>query len=186
MISDVIDAGLQKEGRVITIFSGRSMLPTLQDGMRLLVEKIPPENVRPSDIIMYKRDDGIIAHRVIKIIRNVSGETVFVTKGDNRAYVDPSYIPQGDLMGIVRSAFIAGQPDKDMLVKSRVTGLLYQATGNMVLAVRERRDRVPKILRIVLKYFVGGSFFICKKLIHAVYMGIYYVRLLGRRDTAAF
>ncbi|MCX5667867.1 MAG: signal peptidase I [Candidatus Omnitrophica bacterium] len=177
----VIAAGLERDGRVRTVFSGRSMLPTLRNGMRLLVEKIPPEDVRPCDIIMYRRDDGIVAHRVIRIIRN-AGERVFITKGDNHAYIDCSYIPQVYLMGIVRSAFTAGDPDRDILISSRLTGLLYRAAGNMVLAVRERRRGVPKILRAVLKYFIGGFFFLFKKFIHAVYMGIYYARLFnGRR-----
>ena len=181
----IIAAGLERDGRVRAVFSGRSMLPTLRNGMRLLVEKIPPEDVRPSDIIMYKKGDSIIAHRVIKIIPD-GGASVFITKGDNHAYVDSSYIPREDLMGIVRSAFIDSDPDRDLLVKSRVTGLLYQAAGNMALAVRKRREDVPKILRSILKYFVGGFFFVCKKFIHAVYMGIYHVRLLDQRRAGAF
>jgi signal peptidase I len=181
MLSDTIAAGLERDGRVITVFSGCSMLPTLRNGMRLLVEKIPPENVRPCDIIMYRKGDCLVAHRVIRIIRN-AGRPVFITKGDNHAYVDCSYIPREDLMGIVRSAFTIDDPDRDILIRSRVIGLLYAAAGNMVLAVRERRQRVPKILRATLKYFVGGFFFICKKFIHAVYIGIYHVRLFnGRR-----
>ena len=187
MISDIIAAGLERDGRVRTVFSGRSMLPTLRNGMRLLVEKIPPEDVRTCDIIMYKMGGGIVAHRVIKIIpRPGPGRLVFVTKGDNHAYVDCSYIPQDGLMGIVKSAFTAGDPDRDILIKSRAIGLLYAVTGNMVLAVRNRRRGVPKILRAILKYFVGGFFYICKKLIHAVYIGIYHVRLLdGRRASAS-
>jgi signal peptidase I len=204
MLSDTIAAGLERDGRVITVFSGRSMLPTLRNGMRLLVEKIPPENVRPCDIIMYRKGDCLVAHRVIRIEKGEKGEKgdsaffclspqekgavpfFFITKGDNHAYVDCSYIPREDLMGIVRSAFTIDDPDKDILIRSRVIGLLYAAAGNMVLAVRERRQRVPKILRATLKYFVGGFFFICKKFIHAVYMGIYHVRLFnGRRSGAS-
>ena len=185
MISDIIAAGLERDGRVRTIFSGRSMLPTLRNGMRLLVEKIPPEDVRPSDIIMYKKGDSIIAHRVIKIIPD-GGASVFITKGDNHAYVDSSYIPQGDLLGLVKSAFTDSDPDRDILIKSRVVALLYRAVGNMALTARERRESVPKILRIIFKYFVGGFFFICKKLIHAVYMGIYHVRLQNVRRAGAF
>ena len=185
MISDIIAAGLERDGRVRTVFSGRSMLPTLRNGMRLLVEKIPPEDVRPCDIIMYKRGDGIVAHRVIRIIRKDGGR-VFITKGDNHAYVDCSCIPQVYLMGIVRSAFTTGDPDRDILIKSRLIGLMYAAVGNMALFVRSRRLKVPKIFRNIFKYFVGGFFFICKKFIHAVYMGIYHVRLLDGRHSGAF
>ena len=185
MISDIIASGLERDGRVMTIFSGRSMLPTLRNGIRLLVEKIPPEDVRVSDIIIYKEGDSVIAHRVIKIILS-AGRRVFVTKGDNHAYVDCSYVPQGDLMGIVRSAFIVSDLGKDVLIKSRVPGLLYAAAGNMALTVRNKREHVPKILRSIFKYFVGGFFFICKKFIHAVYMGIYHVRLLDQRRAGAF
>lgn len=185
MISDIIASVLERDGRVRTIFSGRSMLPTLRNGMRLLVEKIPPEDVRPCDIIMYKIGDSVIAHRVIKIIPGVEG-SVFITKGDNHAYVDCSYIPEEDLMGVVRSAFTTGDPDRDILIKSRTIGLLYAAAGNMVLTVRNRRQSVPVVLRIMLKYFVGGFFYICKKFIHAVYMGIYHVRLLNAGRAGAF
>ena len=185
MISDIIAAGIERDGRVRTIFSGRSMLPTLRNGMRLLVEKILPEDVRPCDIIMYKKGGSVVAHRVIKIIPGAGGR-VFITKGDNHAYVDCSYIPEEDLLGMVRSAFTIDDPDRDILIKSGVTGLLYAAAGNMVLTVRNRRQCVPIVLRIILKYFVGGFFFICKKFIHAVYMGIYHVRLLNAGRAIPF
>ncbi len=185
MISDVIASGLERDGRVRTVFSGRSMLPTLRNGMRLLIEKIPPEDVRPCDIIIYKRGDGVVAHRVIKIITRAGGP-VFITKGDNHAYVDCSYIPREDLMGVVRSAFTADDPGRDILIKSRVTGLLYAAVGDMVLTVREKRQNVPIAFRMILKYFVGGFFFICKKFIHVLYLGIYHVRLFNVRRARVF
>ena len=155
------------------------MLPTLKKGMRLLVEKVPPADIRPSDIIMYKIGNDIIAHRVIKIISKSGGALTFITKGDNHAYTDCSHISQENLMGIVSSAFNESDPDRDVLIKSALVGSLYVAAGNIVLAVRSRREGVPAILRSIFKYFVGGIFFIFKKFIHAVYMGIYCVQLSG-------
>jgi signal peptidase I len=183
ILSDVIAAGLERDGRVMTLFSGRSMQPTLREGMRLLVEKIPPEDVNPCDIIMYREGDSLVAHRVIGKTRK-DNAPVFITKGDNHAYIDPVYVPYKDLMGIVRSAFAADDPGKDILIKSRLTGLMYLGLSNMSLAVRNRRLKVPKILRDILKCFVGGFFFICKKFIHTVYMVIYHVRLFNRRPAS--
>ena len=176
---DVITEGLKRYDRVRTIFSGRSMLPTLKQGMQLLVEDISPSSIRPSDIIMYRCGDGIVAHRVIKIISKSGVSLTFVTKGDNHAYIDCSYVPQADIMGIVRAAFTEKYPGRDVLVKSRFVGSLYTAVGNIVLVVRARRDDLPPAVRSVLKYFVGGTFFIFKKFIHIIYMGMYHVKLFS-------
>ena len=170
---DIIIQGLREQGKVRTMFSGKSMKPTLEEGMQILVEEIEPAGVEPADIILYRNTDSMVVHRVIKIIQERRGR-VFVTKGDNHAYIDSAFIPEENLIGIVRGAFRQEEPEEDILIKSSIIGTLYVIIGNMVLFLRQRRKYVPQSIRRVLRYFIGGFFFLFKKSIHVIYLGIYY------------
>lgn len=168
LIYDVIVEALSKHGRIRTMFRGRSMLPTLREGMSILIKKSSPQDVKSADIIMYKSANNMVVHRVIRVIKK-GNDVVFVTKGDNHAYIDCSYIPASDLIGIVRGAFFEDSPTQDVLVRNRLAGLLYVAVGNLALFARENRMHIPVAIRNILKYFVGGFFLGCKKIIHGMH-----------------
>lgn len=174
--TQMVVAGLRERQLVTTMFSGKSMLPTLQEGMRLLVERTTSSDIRTADIIMYKKGNQAVVHRVIGIIR-CGKERSFVTKGDNHAYIDSDCIPEGDLIGRVSSAFFEDSPDKDALVKSRLIGMLYVILAKLVWVSRRLRRYLPKRIRGVFKYFVAGFFILFKKIIHALYLGMRHVQL---------
>ena len=183
--TDMVTQALKERSEARAIFAGGSMTPTLKEGMQILIEAALPEEIKRADIIMYRKTDHTIVHRVVGII-GLGKERIFVTKGDNHAYIDSDHIPAGDLVGRVSAAYLELGPETDVLVKNRAVGASYVFLANLASLIMHSRRYIPKPARNVLKYFVGAFFFLFKKIIHAVYMGIYYVRLLGRRDTAAF
>jgi hypothetical protein len=51
---------------------GRSMHPTIKEGETITVEPVQPPAVRTGDIVLYRTEAGVIAHRVIRIERRDS------------------------------------------------------------------------------------------------------------------
>src|ERR1700745_2966572 len=68
---------------------GRSMLPFIKDGEILHVTAIEPADVKLGDIVLFKEQAGLKAHRVIR-----RGKSFFVTRGD--AGVDPDTAIRGE------------------------------------------------------------------------------------------
>lgn len=172
--------GLRERERVRTSFSGRSMTPTLKEGMQVLLERTEPDQIEPADIIMYRKADCTIVHRVVGIIRQ-NQNRIFVTKGDNHAYISSDYIPEKDLIGRVKGAFFEDDPDTDVLVSNRFVGTLYILLASLTSNAMRIRKYVPAPIRSIFKYFIGAFFFAFKKTIHAIYSGMYYGKLLFRR-----
>jgi Peptidase S24-like len=48
---------------------GRSMQPTIHEGETITVEPTDPVNVREGDIVLYRQNGRIIAHRVLRIVK---------------------------------------------------------------------------------------------------------------------
>jgi signal peptidase I len=67
--------------------SGRSMLPVLQEGDFLLVDHTL-QNVKPGHILVYRRGEDLIAHRIYRIQSSSDGRPIFLTKGDNSIQAD--------------------------------------------------------------------------------------------------
>ena len=164
-------------------FYGRSMQPTLKEGMLIEVDNINPQAVRPADIIVYGKGSPLIAHRVVRILKK-DKKTLYLTKGDNHAYRDLTVIPEEDLIGVVRSAFYEKDLKRDILIKNKLIQLLYVIIGNLVFWVRKRRDSIPKFIRSIFKLFVGGFFLGFKKAIHLIHSLIEHEHLFLRRLRA--
>ncbi len=59
---------LLSEGRSVRFEApGKSMYPAILDGETLIVEPVAPSAVKVGDIILYKSEEKLIAHRVISI-----------------------------------------------------------------------------------------------------------------------
>jgi len=85
------DVGLTllTEGKTIRIKAhGYSMYPSIKPGSLILIEPIHGKGMPvPGEIIAIKRENGLIVHRLTKIIiRN--GIKTFIARGDSNAYPD--------------------------------------------------------------------------------------------------
>jgi signal peptidase I len=80
---------LLAEGKTIRIKAhGYSMFPCIKPGSLILIE---PLNIKglphPGEIIAIKRENGLIVHRLSRII-NKNGVTFYTARGDSNAYTD--------------------------------------------------------------------------------------------------
>jgi signal peptidase I len=63
-----VTADLLREGYSVRFQAkGASMYPTIEDGEKVVVEPVAPTQIKWGDIILYRRHEGMIAHRVIGI-----------------------------------------------------------------------------------------------------------------------
>src|SRR5450756_2623057 len=84
----VKDIGLKllSEGKSIRIKAhGYSMYPCIKPGSLILIEPISIKGLpRPGEIIAVRRENGLIAHRLSKII-NKNGINYYIARGDSNA-----------------------------------------------------------------------------------------------------
>jgi signal peptidase I len=80
---------LLSEGKTIRIKAhGYSMYPCIKPGSMLLIEPLKLKGIPvPGEIIAVKRENGLVVHRLTKII-NQDGFSKYVARGDSNAYAD--------------------------------------------------------------------------------------------------
>ena len=95
LISDLLANGLKVKFRA----PGYSMYPTILHEDVITVEPIRPEVVQVGDIVLYRNENSVIAHRVIKIENKssihtdsqssvISPQSFFILRGDARPACD--------------------------------------------------------------------------------------------------
>jgi hypothetical protein len=73
----------KKTGKVSIIkSSGRCMIPLFDDGTPLVVRYVPPEEIRIGDIAVFRFNNGIVSHRIIRKFRK-GGRLYFWEKNDS-------------------------------------------------------------------------------------------------------
>jgi signal peptidase I len=78
-----VSTGLLSQGYGVRFRpGGLSMHPTIRDGEPVTVEPIEASRVKRGDIILYKTERGLVAHRVVRIERGGDGDRVFYLRGD--------------------------------------------------------------------------------------------------------
>jgi signal peptidase I len=77
--------------------TGYSMWPFIRPGRKLIVKKIPVENLRAGDIILYRSDDQLICHRLIKKVKDKQKYFLYA-RGDNSSS-SPEVIREGAYSG---------------------------------------------------------------------------------------
>lgn len=71
-----IDEALKKEGYIITSFEGFSMYPTFLKNDLLVI--IPSDTYNLYDVVLYKKDNRYVAHRIIDV-----KDDFYIIRGDN-------------------------------------------------------------------------------------------------------
>jgi len=62
--------------------TGFSMWPFLKAGSKLFVKRVPPEKLKKGDIILYRENNKVICHRLVK--KAASGQSyLFWARADN-------------------------------------------------------------------------------------------------------
>jgi hypothetical protein len=98
--NSVLEAALDVWGQVgeqhLIPITGRSMLPAIQDGDRVLVAH-GCTGVQRGDVVVFRHAGGLVAHRVLRLYAGDAGPT-FVTKGGNAPQCDPP-LNAGEIVG---------------------------------------------------------------------------------------
>lgn len=71
-----IEEALKKEGYIITSFEGFSMYPTFLKNDLLVI--IPSYTYNLYDVVLYKKDNRYVAHRIIDV-----KDDFYIIRGDN-------------------------------------------------------------------------------------------------------
>jgi signal peptidase I len=111
MVPDAADLGIaagcelvaevaQTQGEVQLQVLGGSMLPSIWPGDRLIVQRRNPNQIQPGKIVLYKREGGLVAHRVVAR----DGESL-LTRGDSVSKADAPVQAEeivGEIVAIIR------------------------------------------------------------------------------------
>ena len=106
VLEAALDAWGQAGERHTISISGRSMLPAIHNGDRVLVAH-GCAGVRRGDVLVFRLDGLLIAHRVLHIKDGADGK-MFVTKGDNARQIDP-HVSHREIVGQVLAIERDGQ-----------------------------------------------------------------------------
>ena len=84
--------------QIKVVVSG-SMAPEIQTGSIILNKLIEPDTTyKKGDIITFHSEDKLVTHRIVDV-KEVKGESIFQTKGDNNNAPDAHYVSKGDITG---------------------------------------------------------------------------------------
>jgi signal peptidase len=125
-----ISTGLLQAGYSIEFrASGSSMYPTIKDGEMITVQPIEISKIKIGDIVLYRTQTGVIAHRVVHVKRP---NQLFLC-GDASNSFDAPVMPQ-QILGKVISTIRAGRKillDKKAssivrILRARLTQLIIE------------------------------------------------------------
>lgn len=88
-----------------TAIVSNSMHPIYDRGDVVIVEKLDRKkrkNLKKYDIIEYKLNNIIVAHRIIHIEKHNDGSMLYITKGDNNNTADNEKVSSNQINGIVK------------------------------------------------------------------------------------
>ena len=101
-MNDSIKTQLDLFGHLVISPKGTSMLPFLKENKNSVDIGLPKEPIKKYDIVLYKKDDLYILHRVIKC-----EEGFFIICGDNSNVLEK--IPKQDIIGVVTEIISANK-----------------------------------------------------------------------------
>lgn len=121
VLGAVLDVWTQAGKKHYIPITGRSMLPLIRNGDQVLVAH-GCAGIRRGDVIVFRHDGKLIAHRVLHISKNDAGHT-FLTKGDNVLQFDPP-LRANEIVGRVLAIKRGEQQLSLDTTIWRITGLL--------------------------------------------------------------
>ncbi|ETW98268.1 MAG: hypothetical protein ETSY1_19425, partial [Candidatus Entotheonella factor] len=96
---------------------GQSMQPSIRDGALIRVQPVTPVQVRCGDIILYCREGGVIAHRVVALTRQ-GGQLVGLTTRGDASFTCDAPVQLHQVLGKVVA--VEGQAIEHVRIKPRL------------------------------------------------------------------
>jgi ATP-binding cassette subfamily B protein len=144
---------------------GNSMFPTIKDGEIGIVQKCELGDLIPGDIVVFKSDSGLIAHRLVRK-STFNGVTHLITRGDKNTFNDPPFTADKIIGKII--FFKSGVKQKSATsswfrIKGKIilySHLVLVPVFNFALRVKNLHKRIinqQKLFRDNIKLISMGS-----------------------------
>lgn len=119
--------------------SGQSMEPFVRDGDRVVADRVAIPDLRPGDVILYRRGSGnAAAHRLVRWADS-DRETAVVAA--DAGFTETETVPAADILGRVESSERESQTRRLDTNSARFCGLLWFRTRAMRRIVRRLGQR---------------------------------------------
>jgi signal peptidase I len=115
--------------------TGLSMLPTVHPGDEVTVRRKSMEEMKPGQIVLFHRNDGLVAHRIVG-----NPGPYLLTRGDALPYADDP-VQQDEIVGEVVSVSRAGRSVDPGLNWSRRMGAWLLCRSGLCLRIFLRLRR---------------------------------------------
>jgi len=162
----------QEEGRTINLpVSGTSMAPLILPGDGICVRLMPPEKIRPGEVIAFVQDSHIVVHRLINK-KKMSGRRMFYQKGINLqggCWVEQNKIlgrvesikRQGRIMGLTGPYF--QKFSRFIVFKERCLMRIYETISpflddHVIRAAHRFRSRRIGVMHYFIRYRITQKF----------------------------
>ena len=112
MFPELITELLRDGYKVSFCAPGHSMFPTIMANETIVVEPVEPGTVQMGDIVLYRTDDRLIAHRVVGMYTPVSNDSLAVSEPHGRSSIFRHcslFIFRGDACAVCDEPVAAGQ-----------------------------------------------------------------------------
>jgi signal peptidase I len=112
-----VSSSLLSEGKTIRIKAhGYSMYPSIKPGSIIIIEPLAGKgDPVPGEIIAIKRENGMVVHRLIKIIIK-DGKRYYIARGDSNAFAD-NPVPIDRISGRIVRAEPSGENPRPADIK---------------------------------------------------------------------
>jgi signal peptidase I len=102
-----IAGALKRRGRISLRVHGTSMLPWVRPGDIALIRQISIENVRCGDVVLFRRENHLLVHRIVEKRGSLNASRLF-SKGDAHPTSD-GVVQKQELLGRVMRIYRGGR-----------------------------------------------------------------------------
>ncbi len=130
---------LKSTGQARLAVTGTSMMPAIRPGDILEVHRQSPAEILPRDVVLFLRNGGFAAHRVVE----KAGEpdrTLLITRGDALRLPDPPVTPE-ELLGRVTAILRGGRRLDPRLTRWARVAAWFLARSEFCARVARRLSR---------------------------------------------
>ncbi len=143
---------IENEQSVSIEMKGISMFPTLREGDIGSVVKCRPEELKLGDIVVWKRNNLLLAHRLIKKGIDESGNWVFCTIGDNNFKKDVKF-SEKELVGKLSSFSRNGVEQTMDSLKMKYRKFLSMKCHSIPVFYSHFRLRLRRLFPFIYQHF---------------------------------
>ena len=132
--------------------ASNSMFPFLNIGDKVTIGNVIPEKLKSGDIVVYKRNSSLYAHRYIYTLKRQGGPISLVTKADNRFDFDSYLVSIEQLVGKV--IVIKGKG-----TKINLENFLWEKINSLIGIISSVQAFIFKVLRYFKPMLLGKKTF---------------------------